>query len=340
MKNRIFGFVIILAVIGTADVSCAAFPQDTHIINLYLFNEGNSESGSLNNADSNSFIDSALTGTMQNHENASWPAPVWGSGSNFAGVGTGTGLIFNRIAGQLARAKPWMNVDQGDYANGLSYTVMLRIYATSLSDGVSYGLLGTTSNYININGVSGNRGKIMVKIREGTDGGETSWYFDSYVATGGSVSGTGFLTINQNTWYNLFVIYNADNSITIATDNGTAFTWIKTSNVPADFSTLANGFSDTDRHTIIGSNVGAVDYGGFDGRIESIAIWDKALTTIEADNINLGNTFVACEEVLPGYRMSSDLNSDCKVNFADFAMLASNWAGCNDPEDLLCQPNW
>jgi hypothetical protein len=85
---------------------------------------------------------------------------------------------------------------------------------------------------------------------------------------------------------------------------------------------------------------GALDFSGFDGRIESVAIWDKALMTTEADGVSLRNVFVTCENVLPGYHMSSDLNSDCNVNFEDFAMLASNWAGCNDPEDTLCQPNW
>lgn len=339
MNKRIF-VVVMLAVLGVCKCSWAAFPQDTHIINLYLFNEGNAESWRLNNDVANSFIDSAPTGTAQNHQEASWPAPRWGSGADFAGIGTGTGLIFSRIKGEITRAAPWMNVDQGDFVNGLSYTVMLRIYATTLANGVSYGLFGTTSNYIKIDGVSGNKGKINVRIREGADGGETSWYFDSNVGLGSGVTGTANLTINQGTWYNLFMIYAADNSITIAIDNGTTFSWIKTTNVPADFSTMANGFSDPDRHSIIGSYVGASDFTGFDGRIESIAIWDKALTTTEADDVNLGNVFVSCSEVIPGYRLSGDANGDCKVDFADFAAMGENWGACNIPGDALCVSNW
>jgi hypothetical protein len=103
---------------------------------------------------------------------------------------------------------------------------------------------------------------------------------------------------------------------------------------------LANGFSDPDRHTIIGSNVGAVDYLGFDGRIESVAIWDKALTTTEADGVSLKNVFVTCTDVLPGYQLAGDVNADCRIDMADFTMLASSWAACNDPDDPLCQPNW
>jgi hypothetical protein len=257
--------------------------NDSSIINLYQLNE--QTSGALTNSIPGSFVDSAVTGTPQNHDDAAWPAPVWGSGSDFAGIGDGIGLTFSRSNGQLTRAKSWMNVNQGNYSNGKSFTIMTRLYASSLVDGASYGLLGSTSNYINIDGISGNRGKFVTRIREGAGGGETSWYFDSFSGTGGGVSGNSWLSINQGTWYNVFLIYDADAGVTIATDDGTTFNWIKTANVPADFSTLANGFSDPDRHTIIGNNVGAVTYTGFDGRMESIAMWDKALTNTEADAI-------------------------------------------------------
>jgi len=31
-----------------------------------------------------------------------------------------------------------------------------------------------------------------------------------------------------------------------------------------------------------------------------------------------------------------DLNADCYLNFADFAMLAANWLKCSDPADNDC----
>ncbi|MHB9071212.1 MAG: PEP-CTERM sorting domain-containing protein [Sedimentisphaerales bacterium] len=283
MKMLLLMSVVLFVCCLTAATQGSLVVSDTSIINLYQLNE--QSSGSLTNNIPGSFVDSAVTGTAQNHDDAAWPAPVWGSGSDFAGIGDGRGLTFSRSAGQLTRALPWMNVSQGNYVNGGSFTIMTRLYASSLVDGASYGLLGTTSNYINIDGVSGNRGKFMTRIREGGGGGETSWYFDSFSGTGGGVSGNSWLSINQATWYNVFLIYDADAGLTIATDDGTTFNWIKTTNVPADFSTLAYGFSDPDRHTIIGNNVGAVTYTGFDGRMESIVMWDKALTNTEADAI-------------------------------------------------------
>lgn len=48
-----------------------------------------------------------------------------------------------------------------------------------------------------------------------------------------------------------------------------------------------------------------------------------------------------CEEVIQqGYRLLQDLDGNCRVNLADFALFCSGWLGCNDPGDLQCVPNW
>ncbi|MFC1636251.1 hypothetical protein ACFL5Z_15580, partial [Planctomycetota bacterium] len=41
------------------------------------------------------------------------------------------------------------------------------------------------------------------------------------------------------------------------------------------------------------------------------------------------------------YRLAGDLNNDCKVDFADFAVMASNWlVDCAfDPTHPACVPN-
>ncbi len=47
-----------------------------------------------------------------------------------------------------------------------------------------------------------------------------------------------------------------------------------------------------------------------------------------------------------GFGLAGDLNHDCKVNFADFAELALDWASCNEPNAPGqppipgCTPNW
>lgn len=48
-----------------------------------------------------------------------------------------------------------------------------------------------------------------------------------------------------------------------------------------------------------------------------------------------------CTEVVEaGYRINSDLNEDCYVEWADFGMFAAEWQMCNDPTDGSCTPNW
>jgi len=49
-----------------------------------------------------------------------------------------------------------------------------------------------------------------------------------------------------------------------------------------------------------------------------------------------------CPEVIAGgYKLAADLNDDCYVNLEDYAMVASLWLVCNDPEDEVnCTPNW
>lgn len=45
-----------------------------------------------------------------------------------------------------------------------------------------------------------------------------------------------------------------------------------------------------------------------------------------------------------GMGLPGDINRDCKIDLADFAILAQAWLACNDPElfgiDLTCMPNW
>jgi hypothetical protein len=50
---------------------------------------------------------------------------------------------------------------------------------------------------------------------------------------------------------------------------------------------------------------------------------------------------VNCAEVWQkGYELTSDLNEDCKIDFADFAMFAADWLKCNIPGEALCEDTW
>ena len=46
---------------------------------------------------------------------------------------------------------------------------------------------------------------------------------------------------------------------------------------------------------------------------------------------------VDCDDVPEFFRDVSDINLDCRVDLLDFAAMASEWATCNDPENITCQ---
>lgn len=47
-----------------------------------------------------------------------------------------------------------------------------------------------------------------------------------------------------------------------------------------------------------------------------------------------------CSQVAAaGVTLAADLNKDCEINFADFALIAQNWLKCNNPEDADCSFN-
>ncbi|OPZ96432.1 MAG: hypothetical protein BWY71_01932 [Planctomycetes bacterium ADurb.Bin412] len=74
------------------------------------------------------------------------------------------------------------------------------------------------------------------------------------------------------------------------------------------------------------------------GAIDEITIWNGALTAAEMFYLYQTQAppppLPTCRD-LAGY-WSTDLNQDCNIDLADFAILITNWLKCNDPEDPLC----
>ena len=55
---------------------------------------------------------------------------------------------------------------------------------------------------------------------------------------------------------------------------------------------------------------------------------------IKFDGLYVQPTPTSCDEVRQlGWTMAADLNKNCRIDFGDFAMLASNWFKCNDPNN-------
>lgn len=280
-------FLVATASLGVLpQISPAALnPSDPSIIGLYLLND-QVGSNPFNNSVLGQFVDTAPIGVAHNHDDLSAASPTWVS---TPGIGTGTGLDFERSNTEYTRFSGWMATAQGNYANGRSFTAMMRINAESLADNQTYNLIGTGSHGITLSGVSTpNTARVDIRLRDQ----DTFWNLDSYGTTnGGGSSGPSFSVITGQ-WVNLFLIYEANATpanavLKVAMDDGTTFSAQTATGAPGGFDTLGTLYDNAGNHWFVGS-IGAAS-NTFDGMIESIVIWDKALTNAEADAINLTN---------------------------------------------------
>ena len=277
---------LLFGCVAVGALTASSFGQlqttDPSIINLYRFNEASS--GDLTNSVPGSFVDTAPTGTPQNHDDLSAGAPTWTSGLP---VGDGIGLTFNRSEVDFTRFAAWMNTPQGNYTNGKSFTVMVRLNAASLVDNNTYDVVGIGSHRITLAG-SGepDTASVGVNVRDQ----DTYFTLDSLGTTNGSSSSGAAFKLRENTWSNLFLIYDANSSLTVAIDDGTNFFSQVATGAPGGFNTVTEGFDNATVPWFVGSLGSGVNT--FDGAIESIAIWDRALTTVEADAIGLSTSDV------------------------------------------------
>ena len=89
-------------------------------------------------------------------------------------------------------------------------------------------------------------------------------------------------------------------------------------------------------HVVIGgvNDIGYV-WNSYKGLVDEFAIYDGVLS---ADRIAIHYAAGMCE------MSQGDITGDCKVDFADFAVVVMDWLGCNDPNlfgsDPDCGPTW
>jgi len=57
------------------------------------------------------------------------------------------------------------------------------------------------------------------------------------------------------------------------------------------------------------------------------------------DEMVVTATSPSCQQVITEYGLSllTDLNKDCRVDLADFAMIAADWVRCYDPQQAGCE---
>lgn len=82
---------------------------------------------------------------------------------------------------------------------------------------------------------------------------------------------------------------------------------------------------------------------GFNGDIDELRISDTVLLTTEflGSNVSTPQPETCANVWAFGFGLAADLNHDCRVSFADFAVFGNQWlAACNDPQDPSCVANW
>ena len=301
MSEKMHGRMSLLGlaaiVIASPSIASAALvTTDPSIINLYRLNE--QTSGQLVNSPlPGQFLDTAPTGTPQNHDDLNANGPTWGTGAAYeqasVPVGDGIGLGFNRSNTEYTRFQAWMGTPQGNYTNGKSFSMMIRVKPGTLVDNETYDLIGNGSHGITLRGNS-TPGTASVNFRLRDQ--NTFWTLNGSggsvdpASTGGGSMGANFIA-NSGTWANLFLIYDANvtpalSRLTVAIDDG-SFKAQTSIGAPTGFDTIAEGFDNAGVAWFVGSAGSATN--DYDGLIESIVFWDKALTNEQASAIGLTN---------------------------------------------------
>jgi len=299
MHNKAsFSLLAAIAIAAPVTASAALVLTDPSIINLYKLNE--QTSGSLTNGIPNSFLDSAPTGSPQNHDDLSANAPTWGNGVAYeqsaVAIGDGIGLGFNRANTEYTRFKGWMSTPQGSYSDGKSFSMMVRMKPGALIDNAVYDVIGTGSHGVTLVG-NGTPGTASVNFRLRDQ--NNFWTLNGsggsadLASTGGASTGANFI-VNTDVWANVFLIYEANvnpalSRLTVAMDDGT-FNAQTSIGAPAGFNTVAEGFDNPGNAWFVGS-IGS-PANNYNGLIESIVFWDRALTNSEASAIGLTNAEV------------------------------------------------
>jgi hypothetical protein len=160
-------------------------------------------------------------------------------------------------------------------------------------------------------------------------GGSTGWY-------------TGVPTKFDGQWHHLVVTYDENN---VDPCNMIAQLYLD------GFLKGTNSFSGPHAklgpemyHMLIGGRADiGFTYNEFRGYLDEFAVYKGILDPNRVMAHYSAWQYKNCEDMLnrdPGF--AGDVNRDCKVNFYDFAELASDWLQCDDPNvgAPRCPPNW
>jgi hypothetical protein len=159
-------------------------------------------------------------------------------------------------------------------------------------------------------------------VASGTTGTEDFWYRRSGANFATFGIGTTVTFPRQN-WY--FHTY-AYNSVT-----GQA-SWYINNSLLWSGGRAFTGFDSTDNLIFVGAYKTLAATRLYDGIIDDMRLYNYPLSTTEIGKLYAqGTGTTLCLKSVP-----NDLNGDCRVDFGDFALLASNWLKCNLAPESNC----
>ena len=132
------------------------------------------------------------------------------------------------------------------------------------------------------------------------------------------------VTLQVGQWYHLAGTWDATSD--------TAHLYLDADEIAATVSDGSVIENSTNRWLRFGERL-ASSYSSLDGVMDGVRISDKAY--------GFGAPYAPTVCGDPGtVYLAEDLNQDCKVDFGDFAQIASVWLQCTDPADTACDSYW
>ena len=151
-----------------------------------------------------------------------------------------------------------------------------------------------------------------------------------------TISGLAVGTSDNPAGYDIAMIWDEDGTGAASSRNGTLTVYVYNSATAELAGTSSKTMTNRNQTYSYATYLGRTYTGAAQdtlGDIEQAAAWDRALSQSEV--VQLTAVAGSCPD--GSATMIGDLNEDCHVNLMDFAIIASEWAECTDPNEANCQ---
>ena len=313
-KNMLRVMVVVLAVLVFGSVVQAAVIDDA-VVHWKIDTVG--ANPFVNSGTAGSIAD--LTVTPSTSQGAYVTDGLGALVSNYGGLGNdGVGAYLGTDAGSINTAAA---------ADGLDFSSDFTLWMRH----AKYGTVGFLMSKLA-------PGETQGWAIQGENTGYKFYMMDS--APGGfdsiTISGLAVGTSANPAGYDIAMVWDEDGTGAASSRNGTLTVYIYDSETTELVGTTSKAMTNINQTYSYATYLGRT-YAGYAqdtlGDIEQAAAWGRALSHSEV--VQLTAVAGSC----PGgsATMIADLNEDCHVNLMDFAIIASEWADCTDPNEANCQ---